>query len=89
MHQKKLEKALEMLQREDPSLRVRIEEDTGQTIISGMGELHLEIMLERIRSEYGVDASLGAFQVAYKETTLNDGIDTFVMDKMLGIVFFS
>lgn len=84
MYQKKLEKALEMLQREDPSFRVRFEEDTGQTVVSGMGELHLEIMLERIRSEYGVDANLGAFQVAYKETAMNDVSDTFVMDKMLG-----
>lgn len=73
-----------MLQREDPSLKVKFEEETGQTIVSGMGELHLEIVLERIRSEYGVDASLGAMQVAYKETVVNEITDTFVLDKSLG-----
>ena len=73
-----------MLQREDPSLKVKFEEETGQTIVSGMGELHLEIVLERIRSEYGVDASLGAMQVAYKETVVNEIADTFVLDKTLG-----
>jgi elongation factor G len=49
-----------------------------------MGELHLEIVLERIRSEYGVEASLGAFQVAYKETALNEITDVFILDKTLG-----
>ena len=73
-----------MLQREDPSLKVKFNEDTGQTIVSGMGELHLEIVLERIRSEYGVEASLGAFQVAYKETVLNEITDIFILDKTLG-----
>jgi elongation factor G len=73
-----------MLQREDPSLKVKFNEDTGQTIVSGMGELHLEIVLERIRSEYGVEASLGAFQVAYKETALNEITDVFILDKTLG-----
>ena len=73
-----------MLQREDPCLKVKFEEETGQTIVSGMGELHLEIVLERIRSEYGVDASLGAMQVAYKETVVNEITDTFVLDKTLG-----
>ncbi|XP_046440167.1 ribosome-releasing factor 2, mitochondrial-like [Daphnia pulex] len=84
VYQKKLEHALEMLQREDPSLKVKFNEDTGQTIVSGMGELHLEIVLERIRSEYGVEASLGAFQVAYKETALNEITDVFILDKTLG-----
>lgn len=84
MYQKKLEYALEMLQREDPSLKVRFDNETGQTILSGMGELHLEIILERIRSEYGVEASLGAIQVAYKETAVNNVSDTFVLEKMLG-----
>ena len=88
MYQKRLEQALEMLQREDPSLKVKYDEDTGQTILSGMGELHLEIILERIRSEYGVEASLGSFQVAYKETTLGEVTETFILDKMLGKLFF-
>lgn len=73
-----------MLQREDPSLKVKHDEETGQTILSGMGELHLEIVLERIRSEYGVDANLGAFQVAYKETIDSEIIDTFLLEKVLG-----
>lgn len=84
MHQKQLEVALEMLQREDPSFRVSFDSETGQTIVSGMGELHLEVVLERIRSEYKVDASLGPLQVAYKETALEEVRDTFVLDKMLG-----
>lgn len=89
MYQRKLDQALEILQREDPSLKVKYEEETGQTVISGMGELHLEIILERIRSEFGVEAHLGPFQVAYKETISNDGLfDTFVLDKMLGINIF-
>lgn len=78
-----------MLQREDPSLKVKFNEDTGQTIVSGMGELHLEIVLERIRSEYGVEASLGAFQVAYKETALNEITDVFILDKTLGNTNFN
>lgn len=81
MHQKPLEQALEMLQREDPSLKVRLDSETGQTIIAGMGELHLEIILERIRTEYRVDASFGPYQVAYKETTCNDSSHTFILDK--------
>ncbi|KAK4016807.1 hypothetical protein OUZ56_031775 [Daphnia magna] len=82
-YQKKLEQALEMLQREDPSLKVKYDEETSQTIVSGMGELHLEIVLERIRTEYGIDASLGDLQVAYKETTHSEITDTFILEKML------
>lgn len=85
MHQKPLEQALEMLQREDPSLKVRLDSETGQTIIAGMGELHLEIILERIRTEYRVDASFGPYQVAYKETTCNDSSHTFILDKTVGM----
>lgn len=85
MHVKQLEQALEMLQREDPSFRVKFDEETGQTIVSGMGELHLEVVLQRIRSEFKVDASLGPLQVAYKETFLGNITDTFVFDKMLCI----
>lgn len=73
-----------MLQREDPSLKVKYDEETSQTIVSGMGELHLEIVLERIRTEYGIDASLGDLQVAYKETTHSEITDTFILEKMLG-----
>jgi len=59
--------ALESLVREDPSLRVRRDHDSGQTIVSGMGELHLEIVVDRLKREFGVDASVGAPQVAYRE----------------------
>ena len=59
--------ALDRLAREDPSFRVRTDAESGQTIISGMGELHLEIIVDRMRREFGVDASVGPPQVAYRE----------------------
>ena len=65
-YQLDLEKALTILQREDPSLRVKYDEDSGQTILSGMGELHLEIIQDRIKKEYGVDCYLGPLQISYK-----------------------
>jgi elongation factor G len=64
----KLTEALAKLSEEDPTLRVATNEETGQNIISGMGELHLEIVIERIRREYKVEANIGKPQVAYKET---------------------
>ena len=60
--------ALNRLAKEDPSFRVRTDEESGQTIISGMGELHLEILVDRMRREFGVEANVGAPQVAYRET---------------------
>jgi elongation factor G len=60
--------ALQRLAVEDPSFRMRTDEETGQTIISGMGELHLEVIIERMRREYKVDANVGKPQVAYRET---------------------
>ena len=84
-YQKPLEQALQMLQKEDPSLKVSSDSETGQTIISGMGELHLEVVLERIRTDFKVDAYLGPFQVAYKETASSDAQDTFVLDKTVGM----
>ena len=65
--QEKMGIALSRLAQEDPSFRVRTDEETGQTIISGMGELHLEIIVDRMRREFGVDANVGAPQVAYRE----------------------
>ncbi|XP_075222961.1 mitochondrial ribosome recycling factor 2 isoform X2 [Lycorma delicatula] len=62
-----LEAALNELQREDPSLKVIFDTDTGQTILGGMGELHLEIIKQRIESEYKVEVDLGPLQIAYKE----------------------
>ena len=66
--QEKMGLALGRLAQEDPSFRVRTDEDSGQTIISGMGELHLEIIVDRMRREFGVEANVGAPQVAYRET---------------------
>ncbi len=65
--QEKMGLALNRLAQEDPSFRVRTDEESGQTIISGMGELHLEILVDRMRREFGVDANVGAPQVAYRE----------------------
>jgi elongation factor G len=66
--QEKLGSSLAKLAQEDPSFRVKIDEETGQTIISGMGELHLEIIVDRLLREFKVDANVGKPQVAYRET---------------------
>jgi elongation factor G len=66
--QEKMGLALGRLAQEDPSFRVRTDEESGQTIISGMGELHLEIIVDRMKREFSVDASVGKPQVAYRET---------------------
>jgi len=66
--QEKMGVALGRLAAEDPSFRVRTDDETGQTIISGMGELHLEILVDRMRREFGVEANVGKPQVAYRET---------------------
>ena len=66
--QEKMGIALGRLAQEDPSFRVRTDEESGQTIISGMGELHLEILVDRMKREFGVEANVGAPQVAYRET---------------------
>jgi elongation factor G len=66
--QDKLGKALYALSEEDPTFRVRTDEETGQTVISGMGELHLEVLVDRMLREFNVDATVGKPQVAYRET---------------------
>ncbi len=66
--QEKLSVGLSRLAEEDPTFRVRTDEETGQTVISGMGELHLEVIVDRLRREFGVDANVGRPQVAYRET---------------------
>uniref|UniRef100_A0A1Y1MZ82 Tr-type G domain-containing protein n=1 Tax=Photinus pyralis TaxID=7054 RepID=A0A1Y1MZ82_PHOPY len=70
-YEKQLDQALSELQREDPSLKVTHEPETGQTVLAGMGELHLEIIKDRILKEYKINAELGALQIAYCETPTN------------------
>jgi elongation factor G len=66
--QDKLSNALQRLAEEDPTFRVKVDEQTGQTLISGMGELHLEVLVDRMQREFGVQAHVGRHQVAYRET---------------------
>jgi elongation factor G len=70
----KLEQSLAKLVDEDPTFRVRVDEETAETIISGMGELHLEIMHDRLEREYGVPTRMGRPQVVHRETVLGEGI---------------
>ena len=72
--QDKLSKALFALSEEDPTFRVRSDQETGQTVISGMGELHLEVLVDRMLREFKVDANVGKPQVAYRET-IRDAVD--------------
>ncbi|MCL6620089.1 elongation factor G [Thermomonas hydrothermalis] len=72
--QEKMGNALSRLAQEDPSFRVRTDEESGQTIISGMGELHLDIIVDRMRREFGVEANVGKPQVAYRETIRKSGV---------------
>nr|WP_306806142.1 elongation factor G [Caballeronia sp. BR00000012568055] len=73
--QEKMGLALNRLAQEDPSFRVQTDEESGQTIISGMGELHLEILVDRMRREFGVEATVGKPQVAYRETIRGTAAD--------------
>nr|XP_057921068.1 ribosome-releasing factor 2, mitochondrial [Doryrhamphus excisus] len=79
-----LENALNNLQREDPSLKVRLDPDSGQTILCGMGELHIEIIHDRIRREYGIETHLGPLQVAYRETILHEASASDTLDRTIG-----
>ena len=79
--QEKMGIALQRLAQEDPSFRVKTDEESGQTLIAGMGELHLEIIVDRMRREFGVEANVGKPQVAYRETirkTIEDAEGKFV-----------
>jgi len=69
--QEKLSYSLQRLSEEDPTFRVKVNHDTGQTIMSGMGELHLEILVDRMKREMGMDVNVGKPQVAYRETIVN------------------
>ena len=73
--QEKMGIALGKLAQEDPSFRVKTDEETGQTIISGMGELHLDILVDRMKREFGVEANIGKPQVSYRETISKDGVE--------------
>ncbi|XP_044728155.1 ribosome-releasing factor 2, mitochondrial [Chrysoperla carnea] len=79
-----LEQALLELSREDPSLRVINNTETGQTILAGMGELHIEIIKERIKTEYKIDVDLGPLQIAYKETPQQTVKDTYTVEHKIG-----
>ncbi|XP_053148611.1 ribosome-releasing factor 2, mitochondrial [Hemicordylus capensis] len=79
-----LDYALACLQREDPSLKVKIDTDTGQTVLCGMGELHIEIVHDRIKREYKLETYLGPLQVAYRETIQNSVQATDTLDRTIG-----
>jgi len=80
----KLAVALQKLAEEDPTFRVRVDEETGQTLISGMGELHLEILCDRMRREFNIDVNRGNPQVAYKEAIINTVVHHEVYKKQTG-----
>ncbi len=80
----KMSLGLQKLAAEDPSLRLRTDQETGQTILSGMGELHLEIIIDRLRREYSVEANIGAPQVAYRETITRAHTETYTHKKQTG-----
>ena len=73
--QEKMSMALQRLAEEDPTFRISVDDETGQTIISGMGELHLEILVDRMKREFKVEANIGAPQVAYRETIRKDNVE--------------
>ncbi|CAG8459592.1 952_t:CDS:2 [Acaulospora morrowiae] len=80
--EKPLEEALNNILREDPSLHVHVDPDSGQTLISGMGELHLEIVKDRLVNEFKVNAELGKMRVSYRETATTEHIDyTYLYDR--------
>lgn len=88
--QKALESALAELQREDPGLCVTFDPETGQTVLGGMGELHLEVIRERIRAEHKIDADLGPLQIAYKESLRHAVRDEHQFQQKIGILdYFS
>ena len=79
--QEKLIQSLEKLSDEDPTFQVKSDEDTGQTIISGMGELHLDVLVNRLQTEYHLDVNVGRPQVVYRETVDKEAEASFKFDK--------
>jgi elongation factor G len=73
--QEKMSLAMQRLAEEDPTFRIRVDDETGQTIISGMGELHLEIIVDRMKREFKVEANIGQPQVAYRESIRKSGVE--------------
>lgn len=73
--QEKMGIAMQRLAEEDPTFRIKVDEETGQTIISGMGELHLEIIVDRMKREFSVEANIGQPQVAYRESVRKSGVE--------------
>ena len=82
--QKQFDRALENLAREDPSLKVTVDEETGQTVLGGMGELHLEIVRDRMLTSYKVEVDLGRLQVAYREVPITAVRDEVTFTRSLG-----
>ncbi len=81
LDQEKLADSLDKLVDEDPTLSVVVDNDTGQTIISGMGELHLEILIDRLKREFNVSANVGKPQVVYRETVTEQSVSDVVLDR--------
>ncbi len=82
--QEKMNASLRRLEEEDPTFRVKTDEDTGQNIISGMGELHLEIVIDRLMREFSVNANVGKPQVAYKETITKETDTEYKYERVIG-----
>nr|XP_023028395.1 ribosome-releasing factor 2, mitochondrial [Leptinotarsa decemlineata] len=82
--QSALEQALFELQREDPSLRVNHDPETGQTVLAGMGELHLDIIRDKILRDYKIEVDLGPLQIAYREAPVKEVTDTLTVDTKIG-----
>jgi elongation factor G len=82
--EERLNNSLARLVDEDPTCRVKLDPETGQTIISGMGELHLEILIDRLIREFNVEAHVGKPQVSYRETITSNTVETFELSQLLG-----